>query len=186
MTTLPVSLVTTVYNESCTIGSLLDSVAAGSAWPEEIIVVDGGSRDETVARIESWAARHREIPVRLIKNAQRIGIAAGRNMAIRAARSNTIAVIDGGCEAERHWLRKLAEPFSMPDPPDVVAGWYEPRILTAFHARIAQALVPRLSEVDAATFLPSSRSVAFTRRAWDMAGGYPERLRFAGEDTLFD
>jgi hypothetical protein len=45
-----------------------------------------------------------------------------------------------------------------------------------------------------ATWLPSSRSIAFTKSAWDKAGRYPEygefskrlQMKCGGEDTLFD
>jgi cellulose synthase/poly-beta-1,6-N-acetylglucosamine synthase-like glycosyltransferase len=40
-------------------------------------------------------------------------------------------------------------------------------------------------DLDPASFLPSSRSVAFRKRAWAAVGGYPEQLTFAGEDTAF-
>jgi glycosyltransferase involved in cell wall biosynthesis len=182
----PFSLITTFYNESNTVKAVLDSLALGSRIPDETIVVDGGSTDSTVNVIESWSKRHAEMPLRVIQSKGRINIAAGRNMAIRAASFEHIAVIDGGCIAHRDWLRNLMSPFSVPDPPQVVAGWYEPLIRSRFHARVAQALIPRLSEVRAESFLPSSRSIAFTRSAWASVGGYPELLRFAGEDTLFD
>jgi hypothetical protein len=88
--------------------------------------------------------------------------------------------------AQEHWLRNLIAPFFAPDSPDVIAGWYEPRITSSFHRRVARAFVPRLSNIRPETFLPSSRSVAFTRQAWASVGGYPENLRFAGEDTVLD
>jgi hypothetical protein len=50
---------------------------------------------------------------------------------------------------------------------------------------MAATVLPALSEIDPATFLPSSRSVAFTRTAWQAAGGYPEWLDFC-EDLVFD
>ena len=35
-------------------------------------------------------------------------------------------------------------------------------------------------------FLPSARSIAFKKFAWDKVGGYPEQLTLTAEDTLFD
>ena len=42
-----------------------------------------------------------------------------------------------------------------------------------------------MSDVHPDRFLPSSRSVAFRRRAWSDAGGYPEWLDYS-EDLVFD
>lgn len=46
-------------------------------------------------------------------------------------------------------------------------------------------VLPTLSDIDPATFLPSSRSVAFLKSSWEAAGRYPEWLDFC-EDIIFD
>ena len=43
-----VSVIATVYNERATIGRLLDSLAAQSRRPDEVVICDGGSSDDTV------------------------------------------------------------------------------------------------------------------------------------------
>ena len=56
---------------------------------------------------------------------------------------------------------------------------------TPFEIAMGATVLPTLAEVDPATFLPSSRSVAFTKTAWAAAGGYPEWLDYC-EDLIFD
>jgi cellulose synthase/poly-beta-1,6-N-acetylglucosamine synthase-like glycosyltransferase len=46
-------------------------------------------------------------------------------------------------------------------------------------------VLPSLKDIDPAAFLPSSRSVAFRKEAWEEAGGYPEWLDYC-EDLVFD
>ena len=46
-------------------------------------------------------------------------------------------------------------------------------------------VLPRLGDVKPEKFLPSSRSVAFTKAAWQAVGGYPEWLDYC-EDLVFD
>jgi GT2 family glycosyltransferase len=46
-------------------------------------------------------------------------------------------------------------------------------------------VLPSIEDVDPRTFLPSSRSVLFRRRAWQRAGGYPAWLDYC-EDLVFD
>jgi cellulose synthase/poly-beta-1,6-N-acetylglucosamine synthase-like glycosyltransferase len=46
-------------------------------------------------------------------------------------------------------------------------------------------VLPALEDVDPATFLPSSRSIAFRKDVWQRTGGYPEWLDYC-EDLIFD
>ena len=46
-------------------------------------------------------------------------------------------------------------------------------------------VLPTVDEVKPESFLPSSRSVAFTKEAWEAAGGYPEWIDYC-EDLIFD
>ena len=46
-------------------------------------------------------------------------------------------------------------------------------------------VLPDAEEINPATYLPSSRSVAFFKSAWEAVGGYPEWLDYS-EDVVFD
>ncbi|MCB0141912.1 MAG: glycosyltransferase family 2 protein, partial [Caldilineaceae bacterium] len=52
--TLTVSVIATVYNEGENMRRLLNSLAAQTRLPDEIIICDGGSRDNTVAIIREY------------------------------------------------------------------------------------------------------------------------------------
>ena len=177
-----VAAITTVYNEERTIGRLLDSLLVQTRPPDEIVVVDAGSTDRTQAIIADYLEKG--VPAKLIVEAG-ASRSRGRNLAIAQSSGEIIASIDAGCTAARHWLEELIAPFEESTPPDVVSGYYEPDAHTVLEEAIAVATVPPSSAVKAGSFLPSSRSVAFTRAAWQRVGGYPEHVEFA-EDTLFD
>jgi glycosyltransferase involved in cell wall biosynthesis len=177
-----VTLITTVYNEEASVGALLDSILAQTYRPDEFIIVDAGSTDRTAEIISEYIARG--LSARLIVEAG-ASRARGRNLAIQHAKGEVIASIDAGCTAEPTWLAELLARFEEEDPPEVVGGYYLPEAQMRLQRAIAAATVPPLSEVDAISFLPSSRSVAFTRAAWRRVGGYPEYMEYA-EDTLFD
>jgi len=173
------SLIVTVLNEAGTIDALLASVAAQTRPPDEVVVVDGGSDDGTWPRLEAWTER---LPLRLIR-APRAGIARGRNLAIDAASGTVIAVTDAGVRLEPDWLERLQA--ALTEDTDIVSGFFSPETTTIFERAMGATVLPGLSDIDPATFLPSSRSILFRRAAWAAVGGYPEWLDY-GEDLVFD
>jgi glycosyltransferase involved in cell wall biosynthesis len=177
-----VAVVCSIRNEAGALDTLLDSLLAQTRPPDEIVICDGGSTDGTVGlirrRIEAGA------PLRLIERPGS-NIAAARNAAIAASGAPIVAVTDFGVRLEPSWLAELVEPFDGPDPPDVVAGFFRPDPRGAFETALGAATLVPETEVDARTFMPSSRSVAFRRSAWQAVGGYPEWLEHS-EDVLFD
>lgn len=182
MAKLTVSVITTVLNEAKSIDAFLRSLLDQSRVPDEIIICDAGSEDGTAEIIRRWIEEG--YPARLIVE-RRANRSRGRNLAIGEAKGEIIASIDGGCAANMDWLAKLVAPFESEDPPDVVSGYYQPEADSSFEEAIAVATVPDAIEVEAESFLPSSRSVAFRRQAWERVGGYPEYANYA-EDTEFD
>lgn len=178
-----VSLVATVLNEAGSIQALLDSLCAQTRPPDEIVIVDGGSTDGTLALLERFE-QGAPMPVRVISRPG-CNISAGRNAAIAAARGSLVAVTDAGVRLERDWLSHLIAPFEGADPPDVVSGFFTPDPKSTFELALGATTLPTLDEINPVTFYPSSRSVAFRREAWQAVGGYPEWLDFC-EDLLFD
>lgn len=175
------SLVMTVLNEARALPDFLESLSAQSVMPDEVVVVDGGSTDDTINVLEQWARRS-GVPTR-VHSAPGASIAEGRNQAIRLAVGEYIAVTDGGTTLDSAWLARLLEPVG--NGADVVSGWFEPQYSTFWSGTIGAIITPLLEEIDPQSFLPSSRSVLFRRTAWEAAGGYPEWLDYS-EDLLFD
>jgi glycosyltransferase involved in cell wall biosynthesis len=176
-----VSLITTVHNEEASIGPLLDAILAQARQPDEFIIVDAGSTDRTREVIADCQSRGLRVRLIVEPGANR---SRGRNLAVQAASGDIIACTDAGCIPDPDWLQRLIAPFELDEPPDVVSGYYRPGAHTWTERLIAAATVPAVSEVNPETFLPSSRSVAFARRAWQAVGGYPEYTGYA-EDTAF-
>jgi glycosyltransferase involved in cell wall biosynthesis len=178
---MPVTLIATILNEEKTIHALLDSIAAQTRPADEIIICDGGSSDQTPHILRSYAGR---VPVRVIE-LPGANISAGRNAAIRAARYNLIAVTDAGVRLEPEWLERIIAPLEHDPRLQVVSGFFHSDPSTPFEVALGATTLPELREIDPDKFLPSSRSVAFRRQAFDEAGGYPEWLDFC-EDLILD
>jgi len=179
---MQLSLIVTVKNEAVALPRLLDSMAAQTRAPDEIVIVDGGSTDETLHILQAYRAR-----LRLTIIAQPgANISQGRNIAIRAATGDIICATDAGTRLDEHWVEELVKPFETNLPTvQVVAGFFVPDPQTVFETALAATTLPVLADIRPAKFLPSSRSVAFTKAAWQQVGGYPEWLDFC-EDLIFD
>ncbi|MBC7813904.1 MAG: glycosyltransferase [Burkholderiales bacterium] len=176
-----ISLISTVLNEGESIRPLMESLTRQTRQPDEVVIVDGGSADDTVAIMNEYAGR---IPLRVLIEAG-CNISEGRNRAIEAAQGDIIAVTDAGVVLDNAWLERLTRPLS--DIPDqqVVAGFFHADAHTPFEVALGATTLPLHSEINPATFLPSSRSVAFRKSAWRQVGGYPEWLDYC-EDLVFD
>src|SRR5262245_46700335 len=88
-----------VRDEEHSLDALLESLLAQSYPASEIVLADGGSTDRTAEIAAAYASRG----VRLLT----IGPAypgRGRNAAIRAARTDWVALVDAGCSAAPTWL----------------------------------------------------------------------------------
>lgn len=177
---MKVSVILTVLNEGPGMAVLLDALLAQSSPPDEIVVVDGGSRDDTQALLQAYAQRDPRVKVHV---APGVNISRGRNLAIERATGDVLAVTDGGCQPDANWLAALLQP--MRDDPTVgaVGGRFVPIAESRFEFYAGLMSVPDLgSESQRGMFY--GRSSAFRREVWLRVGGYPEWL-YTGEDTLF-
>ncbi len=184
---MKVSLILTVLNEGASIRRVLDSLAAQTRLPDEVVIADGGSRDDTVAILRDYAAAGR-LPLRVVETPG-ANIAQGRNAAIRLTTGEIIAVTDAGVRCAPDWLEKLTAPFARAGGPvgkvSVVAGFFRPDAHSAFEIAMGATVLPEARDVKPLTYLPSSRSVAYLKSAWEAVGGYPEWLDYS-EDVVFD
>jgi glycosyltransferase involved in cell wall biosynthesis len=84
-----VSVVLPVYNRAAYVGEAIESVLAQTLPPDELIVIDDGSTDESLAIVESFARAE----LRIFRQENR-GIGAARNRGLGMATGELIAFID--------------------------------------------------------------------------------------------
>jgi len=175
------TLIATVRNEVGTIRDFVESLLSQRRPPDEILIVDGASTDGTCEILQDYATRGL---LRVIS--QPCNIAEGRNLGIAAATGTHLAVTDAGCRVDTGWLAQIERCFESDCRPDVVSGNFRFETQTRFEEAVVLATFqPNRDQSETARYYPSSRSVAFTKEAWEKAGGYPEWL-YAAEDTLFN
>jgi len=174
------SLICTVINEEKTVRNLLDSILKQTRKPDEIVIVDGGSRDSTVKVLKEHSKGF-PIPVKIIV-ADGANISQGRNIAIENAKWPVIVSTDGGTIHDRNWFKNIVK--NIEDGYDVSAGLFFPLPKTEFEEIVGRLFYPDMSKVPD-DWPPSSRSAAFTKKIWKRAGGYPEEL-YTAEDAVFN
>ncbi|MCP4592614.1 MAG: glycosyltransferase [bacterium] len=175
-------MVTTVLNEATGCSVLLDSLADQTRTPDEIIVVDGGSTDGTLAILHAAAERDERI---LVIEAPGANIGQGRNLGARAAAGDVIVSTDTGCRLDSGWVEAIVRPFE--DDPNIefVAGSYRIDAHTWFEEVVGAATMRGVLEpIDPESFNPSCRSMAYTKALWERAGGLPEWTPI--DDNLFN
>jgi cellulose synthase/poly-beta-1,6-N-acetylglucosamine synthase-like glycosyltransferase len=157
------SVVIPTYNRADVLPRAIASVLAQTLTPLDVIVVDDGSTDDTLAIVEAMADA-RIHTLRL----DHAGAVHARNQAARIARGNVLAFLDDDDEADPEWLATMAQPF-------------------ADDAAVALVSCPLIYLGCDGTFLkvqqPLDYGPAFDhRRAMFLAGGYAVR-RDAFETT---
>lgn len=95
--TNPVSVQICTLNEEANIGDCLASVAANN--PEEILVIDGGSGDRTVAIAESFGAR--------VLAPGRLGLGPSRQLGFMSTHSKFTAFVDADDRIGPTWLTEM-------------------------------------------------------------------------------
>jgi glycosyltransferase involved in cell wall biosynthesis len=179
--TMRCALIMTVKNEAESLPRLFETLALQTKQPDEIIIADGGSTDNTVQILRNAAE---QFHLRVIE-CPGANISQGRNAAIAATDAEIIASMDAGVRLNAHWFEKITAPFFENNAPDVVSGFFLPDPHGAFETALAATTLPLLRDIRPEKFLPSSRSVAFRKSAWQKINGYPEWLDYC-EDLIFD
>jgi len=174
-----VSIIVPVRDEAESISRFIESLLQQSYPPQEIILADGGSVDETKTIIQSYIKKGHAL--RLVEDANAYP-GRGRNLAIAAAQTEWVAMTDAGTEVSSDWLGKL---IFEADDADIVLGTYEPILSTFFKECLALAFIAIPIQVgDKYVRGPSTASMMIRKRVWEELGRFPEDLR-ACEDLLF-
>lgn len=180
---MKISFIATVYNEEKTVGLLLESLAKQTRMVDEIVIVDGGSTDATVEMINDLRLKIKDFNGKFLILTKKGNRAVGRNEAVRNATGDIIVCSDAGCVLDRDWVKKITDPFGGAKV-DVVAGYYAARPQSVFQKCLVPYVLVMPDRVDPENFLPATRSMAFTKKIWEKAGGFPEAYSH-NEDYVF-
>jgi glycosyltransferase involved in cell wall biosynthesis len=172
------ALIIPLKNEALTVETLITSIRDQSLQPAEIILVDGGSTDETLLRLkELIAGDHR---FRIIEAGNTMP-GKGRNIGAEQTGCEWMAFTDAGIRLDRYWLENLAKKVQESPGPDIVYGNFSPVVNSFFDKCAAIAYVsPSRPGSIRAKFIASCM---MKRAVWKNAGGFPDGR--AAEDLIF-
>lgn len=94
-----IDVVIPAYNAAAYIEKALASVVGQTCRPRHIIVIDDGSKDDTVEVVRRFAAGHPVIPIECISQPN-AGVSAARNLGLEHVQAEFVALLD----ADDVWL----------------------------------------------------------------------------------
>ncbi|MHA2392298.1 MAG: glycosyltransferase family 2 protein [Promethearchaeota archaeon] len=168
----PVSIVIPIKNRGNLLPNLIKNLS-NLNYPEyEIIIVDDCSTDDTKALLENYS-------VKSLSLKRSVGSAEARNIGIREAKYDTIALTDSDCFVSQNWLKALV-PFL--DECDVVGGkvilWDKAEMkLNPFNLK-GKTILSRETSIN---FLNTSNMI-LKKETWKKTGGF---LNYRIEDLEF-
>jgi GT2 family glycosyltransferase len=163
--TVSVTLVT--FDSSDFLTRCLDALAAQSAPPDEVVVVDNASQDDSLA-----LARRHPVVSRVIANAGNVGFAAGQNQAIAATSGAWVLTLNPDVVLDAGFLSVLGPFAARPRPLGTLCG----KLLRL--GSDGRPVVP--ARLD-------STGIEFTRgfRHFDRGSEEPDDGRYASEELVF-
>ena len=129
------SVVVALHQDGPQIADTLDSVAGSWMREFELVVVDAGSHDGSLAIAERWIGEYPRIPATLIDDRNAQGRGAARNTALDFARGDAILVLDAGGAIYSHCLQRLADTLAVMDDVAFVYPMIEVRLESDWFVR---------------------------------------------------
>src|SRR5579872_1274993 len=112
-----ISVIVCAYNEATPLPGCLYSLLAQTRPPDDILVINNASTDET-------GAVARAVPgVRVVEEPDK-GLVVARETARRQAHTDIVAYVDADCRAPITWLERVAAQFERRGSPIAVTGPY--------------------------------------------------------------
>ena len=186
---MPASAIVVTHQSADFIGDTLEALIDDPSGPAEVIVVDSGSTDDTVAVVS-------EFPVRLAPLADNVGFGAAVNQGASLATQPTLVMLNHDVVPDEGWLPPLLAALGDPD-----VGAAMPTIELAdrpghFNTSGGAVTVSGLAWItDLGTAIPgdepeirpvpfpSGAAFAIDATTWQRLGGFDERFFLYHEDT---
>jgi glycosyltransferase involved in cell wall biosynthesis len=181
---LSISVIVCAHNEARYLPACLYSILAQTRPPDDILVVNNASTDET-------RAVARRVPhVRVVDEPCK-GLVVARETGRRATTGDVLVYLDADCRAPLTWLERIEARFERDRDLIALSGpyrfydwdWWGRVLIRAYDFTLApatQLLVKHLLRVGTVFY---GGNFAVRRHALEWIGGFDTSIEFHGEDT---
>jgi glycosyltransferase involved in cell wall biosynthesis len=180
---LTITAIVCAYNESRLLPACLYSLKAQTRPPDDILVINNASTDQT-------AAVARAVPGVRVVDEPRKGLVVARETARRAAATDVLAFLDADCRAPISWLERVEARFARAACVAVTGPYrfydWTPAgraLIRLYDLLVAPPTHVLLHDWLGAGALLYGGNFAVTRSALASIGGFDERIDFHGEDA---
>jgi len=157
-----ISIIIPVYNEAKYLPACLQAIADQTIKPDEVLVVDNNSTDDSVAIAQSF-------PFVTLVNAPKQGIVEARNIGFDAAKSDIIARIDADTTMPTNWISRVHQFYDggNNDTKALTGGGYFYNVRwPRFNGWIQSQLAYRLNRLIIGHYVLWGSNMAFPRQLW--------------------
>lgn len=162
-----VSVIVPVYNAAPYLRETLDSILSSTYRPIEVVMVDDGSRDDSLTIAQTYCKQH--IECRVIQQENR-GVSAARNTAINAAKGVYILPVDADDKIADKFIEKAVDVINRDDNIRVVGCrcWMFGAVDKEWKLqKFSHELLARKNMIPA--------TAMYRKSDWERCGGYCEQ-----------
>jgi glycosyltransferase involved in cell wall biosynthesis len=181
---LRISVIVCAHNEANYLPACLHSLLAQTRRPDELLVINNASTDETRALAQ-------QIPDVRVVDEPRKGLVVARETGRRAAAGDTLVYLDADCRAPLTWLERVERRFVRDPSLVALSGPYRfydwdlwgRTLIRAYDFTVApatQLLVKHLLKLGTIFY---GGNFAVRQEALTAIGGFDTSIEFHGEDT---
>lgn len=181
---LTLSVIVCAHNEARFLPACLHSLLAQTRLPDEILVINNASTDET-------GAVAAQVPHVRVVDEPRKGLVVARETGRRAARGDVLVYLDADCRAPLTWLERVERRFLRDRALIALSGPYRfydwdllgRALVRTYDLTVAPAVQLLVKHVLGAGTIFYGGNFAARAYALDLIGGFDTTIEFHGEDT---